>query len=174
MNELEIEAPDQGPKLVTAPIMAVLQRPVEMLDLSVRSYNCLTSNGITTIAALVMYDEQKLLGLRNSGRKPLIEIKDALDAIGLELGTKFYDRSTGRNVTADEVLANRANSSLYIYAPGHPLPLPHVSLGLQQELEHVFKQAGLENTEWPLPATVQAELTRRLRFARSLDANTQA
>ncbi|MEP7104993.1 MAG: DNA-directed RNA polymerase subunit alpha [Chloroflexota bacterium] len=52
--------------------------PIEELDLSVRAFNCLKANDITTVGQLMTKREEELLGLRNFGRKSLDEIKEKL------------------------------------------------------------------------------------------------
>jgi DNA-directed RNA polymerase subunit alpha len=52
--------------------------PIEELDLSVRAFNCLKANDITTVGQLLTKKEEELLGLRNFGRKSLDEIKERL------------------------------------------------------------------------------------------------
>jgi DNA-directed RNA polymerase subunit alpha len=52
--------------------------PIEELDLSVRAFNCLKANDITTVGQLMTKKEEELLGLRNFGRKSLDEIKEKL------------------------------------------------------------------------------------------------
>jgi hypothetical protein len=58
---------------------------VRELGLQTRTVNCLVSEGITTVAALVTWTERRLLLTPNLGRKALNEIKDALQAEGLVL-----------------------------------------------------------------------------------------
>ncbi len=69
-----------------------LDRSVEELELSVRSYNCLKNANITTIRELVTKSEQEMLKTKNFGRKSLNEIKEILAAMGLSLGMKFDER----------------------------------------------------------------------------------
>jgi DNA-directed RNA polymerase subunit alpha len=69
-----------------------LDRSVEELELSVRSYNCLKNANITTIRELVQKSEQEMLKTKNFGRKSLNEIKEILSAMGLSLGLKFDDK----------------------------------------------------------------------------------
>lgn len=69
-----------------------LDRSVEELELSVRSYNCLKNANITTIRELVQKSEQEMLKTKNFGRKSLNEIKEILSAMGLSLGMKFDDK----------------------------------------------------------------------------------
>jgi len=69
-----------------------LDRSVEELELSVRSYNCLKNANITTIRELVLKSEQEMLKTKNFGRKSLNEIKEILSAMGLGLGMRFDDK----------------------------------------------------------------------------------
>jgi DNA-directed RNA polymerase subunit alpha len=69
-----------------------LDRSVEELELSVRSYNCLKNANISTIRELVLKSEQEMLKTKNFGRKSLNEIKEILAAMGLSLGMKFDDK----------------------------------------------------------------------------------
>ncbi len=69
-----------------------LDRSVEELELSVRSYNCLKNANITTIRELVQKTEQEMLKTKNFGRKSLNEIKEILTAMGLSLGMRFDER----------------------------------------------------------------------------------
>jgi len=66
-----------------------LDRSVEELELSVRSYNCLKNADIKTIRELVQKNEQEMLKTKNFGRKSLNEIKEILAAMGLGLGAIF-------------------------------------------------------------------------------------
>ncbi len=66
-----------------------LDRSVEELELSVRSYNCLKNADIRTIRELVQKNEQEMLKTKNFGRKSLNEIKEILAAMGLGLGAIF-------------------------------------------------------------------------------------
>ncbi len=65
-----------------------LNRSVEELELSVRSYNCLKNAGIQTIGELVQKSESEMLRTKNFGRKSLNEIKEILQGMGLALGMK--------------------------------------------------------------------------------------
>src|SRR5262249_48027726 len=75
----------------------VLNRSVEELELSVRSYNCLKNANIQTIADLVQKTEAEMLRTKNFGRKSLNEIKEILSGLGLTFGMKFD--SQGRLVS---------------------------------------------------------------------------
>jgi DNA-directed RNA polymerase subunit alpha len=69
-----------------------LDRSVEELELSVRSYNCLKNANITTIRELVQRTEADMLKTKNFGRKSLNEIKEILASMGLSLGMRFDDK----------------------------------------------------------------------------------
>jgi DNA-directed RNA polymerase subunit alpha len=66
-----------------------LNRSVEELELSVRSYNCLKNANIQTIGELVQKTEAEMLKTKNFGRKSLNEIKEILASMGLGLGMKI-------------------------------------------------------------------------------------
>ncbi len=67
----------------------VLDRSVDELELSVRSYNCLKNANIQTIRDLVQRTEAEMLRTKNFGRKSLNEIKEILGGLGLSFGMKF-------------------------------------------------------------------------------------
>jgi DNA-directed RNA polymerase subunit alpha len=65
-----------------------LNRSVDELELSVRSYNCLKNANIQTIGELVQKTEAEMLRTKNFGRKSLNEIKEILTTMGLSLGMR--------------------------------------------------------------------------------------
>jgi len=67
----------------------VLNRSVEELELSVRSYNCLKNANIQTIGDLVQKTEAEMLRTKNFGRKSLNEIKEILGNLNLTFGMRF-------------------------------------------------------------------------------------
>ena len=67
-------------------IRKVLLTPVDELELSVRSHNCLRAANIKTIADLVRRDESELLKFRNFGRKSLAELSEIIEAEKLTFG----------------------------------------------------------------------------------------
>ncbi len=71
-----------------------LDKSVEELELSVRSYNCLKNANIRTIRELVQKTEGEMLKTKNFGRKSLNEIKEILTSMGLSLGMRL-DQSVG-------------------------------------------------------------------------------
>jgi DNA-directed RNA polymerase subunit alpha len=69
----------------------LLAQPIDHLDLSVRSMNCLKSDDVFRVGDLVQRTEQEMLRTPNFGRKSLNEIKEVLANMGLELGMKLED-----------------------------------------------------------------------------------
>ena len=63
----------------------ITQRPIEDLDLSVRSYNCLKREGVATVGELMDRTEQELLEIRNFGSKSVDEVRDKLTELGISL-----------------------------------------------------------------------------------------
>jgi DNA-directed RNA polymerase subunit alpha len=73
-------------------IQRLLDKSIEELELSVRSYNCLEAASIKTIRDLVQKSESEMLKYRNFGRKSLSEIKGILKEMGLGFNMKFDER----------------------------------------------------------------------------------
>lgn len=67
-----------------------LEKKIEELDLSVRSYNCLKRAGINTVGELSQKTEEEMMRVRNLGRKSLKEVVTKLREIGLDL-RRSYD-----------------------------------------------------------------------------------
>ncbi|NYJ75680.1 MULTISPECIES: DNA-directed RNA polymerase subunit alpha [Allobranchiibius] len=86
-RELNVEAEgiDMGPSPTDAVLAAHLSMPIEDLDLTVRSYNCLKREGIHTVGELVGRSEADLLDIRNFGAKSIDEVKEKLVEMGLQL-----------------------------------------------------------------------------------------
>ena len=74
-----------------AKLKEVLDKSVNELELSVRSYNCLKNADIKTIRELVLKTESEMLKTKNFGRKSLNEIKEILTEMNLGLGLKSED-----------------------------------------------------------------------------------
>ena len=64
--------------------------PIEDLDLTVRSYNCLKREGVATVGDLVQKSEEDLLEIRNFGQKSIDEVKAKLDELELNLKKKEF------------------------------------------------------------------------------------
>jgi DNA-directed RNA polymerase subunit alpha len=67
----------------------ILLRPVDDLELTVRSANCLKAESIYYIGDLIQRTEVELLKTPNLGKKSLTEIKDVLASRGLSLGMRL-------------------------------------------------------------------------------------
>ena len=80
-----------------------LNRSVEELELSVRSYNCLKNANIQTIGELVQKSEAEMLKTKNFGRKSLNEIKEILSSMGLSLGMKIDEQGNAIPTQASTV-----------------------------------------------------------------------
>lgn len=91
---------EQGGELLES-INDNLNKSVEELELSVRSYNCLKNASIRTIAELVTKTEPEMLKTKNFGRKSLNEIKEMLSDMGLSFGMKLDDRGRPIRQTTD-------------------------------------------------------------------------
>jgi DNA-directed RNA polymerase subunit alpha len=74
-----------GPAPEEAARASDLALPIEEMDFSVRSYNCLKREGIGTVGDLIQRTEQDLLDIRNFGQKSIDEVKMKLAAMGLGL-----------------------------------------------------------------------------------------
>ena len=90
-TEIEAEAVEE------AQVDPVLLRPVDDLELTVRSANCLKAENINNIGDLVRRTEVELLKTPNLGKKSLNEIKEVLAAHGLELGMDLDNWSGSEN-----------------------------------------------------------------------------
>ena len=84
LTEIAI-ATDVMKEVDTASDDRVLERTIEELDLSVRSYNCLKRAGINTVYDLTEKSEPDMMKVRNHGRKSLEEVKVKLADLGLGL-----------------------------------------------------------------------------------------
>ncbi len=90
--EEELEAAASGEERKPEIRNENLNRSVEELELSVRSYNCLKNANIQTIGELVQKSEAEMLKTKNFGRKSLNEIKEILASMGLGLGMKIDEQ----------------------------------------------------------------------------------
>ena len=88
-NESEYSSGDDSDES-NSNIQALLNTPVEELELSVRSSNCLKNANIHTIGELTKKTEENIAKTRNFGKKSLEEIKQKLEEHGLTLGMTDY------------------------------------------------------------------------------------
>ncbi len=128
----------------------ILNRSVDELELSVRSYNCLKNANIQTIADLVQKTEAEMLRTKNFGRKSLNEIKEILQGMGLQFGMKFD--AQGR-------LVSPSGSPVTPLPPGQaPEPGPEAEEEEgEEELAGHHILTGGENEETPEPERDQYE-----------------
>ena len=88
-NDSEVSGGDEGDE-EDARVKEILNTPVEELELSVRSSNCLKNANIRTIGELTKKTEDDIGKTRNFGKKSLTEIKERLQEWGLSLGMTDY------------------------------------------------------------------------------------
>jgi DNA-directed RNA polymerase subunit alpha len=79
-----------GPEPGEEEATGVLAQPIEDMDFTVRSYNCLKREGVATIGDLVQKTEEDLLEIRNFGQKSIDEVKAKLEELGLSLRSKDF------------------------------------------------------------------------------------
>jgi len=88
----EIEAKPAKKEIPLMSFSELLAKPIEHLELSVRSSNCLKAAGVRRIYELVQKKEDELLKTKNFGRKSLAEIKETLENLGLSLGVELHPK----------------------------------------------------------------------------------
>lgn len=79
------EGIEMGPSIQDAALAADMALPIEDLDLTVRSYNCLKREGIHTVGELLSRSEADLMDIRNFGSKSIDEVKAKLHSMGMQL-----------------------------------------------------------------------------------------
>jgi DNA-directed RNA polymerase subunit alpha len=100
-EEDEVEEPAELPEHDREVWWEKLNKSVDEMELSVRSYNCLKNANIRTIGELVQKTEAEMLKTKNFGRKSLNEIKEILAGMGLSLGMKLdnWPAAQGENAS---------------------------------------------------------------------------
>ncbi|UZN02226.1 DNA-directed RNA polymerase subunit alpha [Cellulomonas sp. S1-8] len=105
-RELNVEAEgiEIGPSPTDAALAADLALPIEDLQLTIRSYNCLKREGIHSVGELVARSEADLLDIRNFGAKSITEVKEKLAELGLTLKDSplDFDPSTAGGYYGDD------------------------------------------------------------------------
>lgn len=66
----------------------ILDKTIEELDFTVRSYNCLKKSDVNTLRDLIEYSPEKIIKIKNLGKKSLDEIKERINKYGFILGEK--------------------------------------------------------------------------------------
>jgi DNA-directed RNA polymerase subunit alpha len=87
-----VEAAEEPAERAVNRLHEILNRSVEELELSVRSYNCLKNANIQTIGDLIQKTEAEMLRTKNFGRKSLNEIKEILAGMNLSFGMRIDSR----------------------------------------------------------------------------------
>lgn len=80
-----VEGPLPAEEVAAETTAPFADEPIEKLDLSVRSLNCLKREGVHNIADLLNYSLEDLMDIRNFGEKSVIEVKDKIESMGLSL-----------------------------------------------------------------------------------------
>jgi len=68
----------------------ILNKTLEELDFSVRSYNCLKKSDVNTLRDLVEFSPREIIKIKNLGKKSLDEIKEKITKYGFVLGEKTH------------------------------------------------------------------------------------
>ncbi len=103
---LELRGQDEATAAAAeSQIEPILLRPVDELELTVRSANCLKAENINYIGDLVQRTEVELLRTPNLGKKSLTEIKEVLESHGLSLGMRIENWPPPGMVKHDDMAA---------------------------------------------------------------------
>jgi DNA-directed RNA polymerase subunit alpha len=102
-NEISVVVPEEKPVDIEYKKIDLknvspdfLLKPIEELELSVRSHNCLLNAGIKRVIELVNVSEEDLLGIKNFGRKSLNEVKDSMKAFGISFSMNISEEDVKR------------------------------------------------------------------------------
>ena len=98
------EGIEMGPSIQDAALAADMALPIEDLDLTVRSYNCLKREGIHTVGELLSRSEADLMDIRNFGSKSIDEVKAKLQSMGMQLkdSPAGFDPTKHQNFNASD------------------------------------------------------------------------
>jgi DNA-directed RNA polymerase subunit alpha len=104
LNEMA-EGIEIGPSATDVYAAEQLSTPIEQLDLTVRSYNCLKREGVHTVGELLARSEADLMDIRNFGAKSIDEVKAKLHSLGLALkdSPEGWNRPLSEEAWADDV-----------------------------------------------------------------------
>ncbi len=109
LNEMA-EGIEIGPSATDVYAAEQLSTPIEQLDLTVRSYNCLKREGVHTVGELLARSEADLMDIRNFGAKSIDEVKAKLHSLGLSLkdSPEGWNRPISEEAWADDVDADQS------------------------------------------------------------------
>jgi len=105
--ELQAEREEEKP----VPLEANLFLPVDKLDLSVRSANCLQSADLKYVGELVQKTEPEMLKTKNFGRKSLDELKEKLHSMELDLGMRLENFPSREEIERQLSLQDKTESA---------------------------------------------------------------
>jgi DNA-directed RNA polymerase subunit alpha len=96
----------------------IYDMPIEQLELSSRTYNCLKRSQITKVGQILEMSESELLNLRNFGQKSLAELRERLEALGVSLegGQAREGAAPAAEEEAEHAPAEDATDERYAYA----------------------------------------------------------
>ena len=137
--------PEEAVESYNDPRLEHLDRSVEELELSVRSYNCLKNANIQTIRELVQKTENEMLKTKNFGRKSLNEIKEILQRMGLGSGHEVR-RARPHHLAASPQPDRAADSGGNRRAvTAEPTPMRHLNSGSKLGRNTAHRRATLRN-----------------------------
>ena len=142
------ESPDLPEEVVenyNDPRLDHLDRSVEELELSVRSYNCLKNANIQSLRELVQKTESEMLKTKNFGRKSLNEIKEILQKMGLEPGHEVRrSRPDHLAAAAEPDCASASGGNRRLVVRGTPT-MRHLKSGFKLGKNPAHRRAVLRN-----------------------------
>lgn len=101
--EKEIKQPALDQLALSRPAIELLLKPIDELELSVRSHNCLLQAGINRVIDLVNVSEDEALKIKNFGRKSLNEVRDSMASYGLRFGMNIDEKEVEQLLHAQEL-----------------------------------------------------------------------
>lgn len=102
VNEKETKQPALDQLGLSRAAIELLLKPIDELELSVRSHNCLLQAGIKRVIELVNVSEDDALKIKNFGRKSLNEVRDNMGSYGLYFGMNIDEKEVEQLLQAQE------------------------------------------------------------------------
>ena len=139
-------------------IHQILLRPIENLDLTVRSTNCLKREKIYYLGDLIKCSELSLLKTPHLGKKSLAEIKDVLASQGLSLGMqleslppKGYLQEKNERNSSNKVSSNQMKGSMPLQVQDFFQTVGAWAAG-EEHFDKLEKALPIAHEDWPLEA----------------------